>query len=144
MKILIVSDSHGNTQKVLDLIKQYPNMDLYLHAGDSQESEYALFPFQTVKGNCDYDSNMNERFMTDTPFGKLLMKHKPNITKFELDAYRIKIFVFGHLHKRCFYQEEGIYYVSPGSISYERDKYNEGYLIINIEKDKIECNFFDI
>ena len=144
MKILIVSDSHGRTQEILDLVKKHPNMDLYLHAGDSQEPKFALFPYQTVRGNCDYDSNMNERLLIDTPYGKLLMKHRPNITKFELDALNIKIFVFGHLHKRAFYKEDGVYFVSPGATSYERDKYNEGYLILNIEKDKIECNFYDL
>ena len=144
MKILIVGDSHGHTDEILELAKKYPNMDVYLHTGDSQEMEVNLFPYQTVKGNCDYDTNMMNRLLITTPYGKLLMKHIPQINKEDLKKQDIKIFVFGHLHKRSFYQEDGIYYISPGSTCYERDKYNEGYLILDITKDNIKAKFYDL
>ena len=54
MKILLISDSHGNNAAIEKLLKMYPTMDLYLHAGDIETDEQAIRPFDCVKGNCDY------------------------------------------------------------------------------------------
>ena len=144
MKILIVSDSHGHTEEIMSLVKQYPNMDLYLHAGDSQEMEVSLFPYQTVKGNCDYDSNMMRRLLIDTPYGKLLMTHAPIVTKEELKEQNIKIYVYGHLHKRVYEKNGEIFYISPGSTCYERDRYNEGYCVLTVTAKSVKARFFDL
>ena len=144
MKILVVSDSHGHTEEILSLVKQYPKMDVYLHAGDSQEMEVSLFPYQTVRGNCDYDSNMMKRLLIDTPYGKLLMTHAPFVSEEELKEQNIKIYVYGHLHKRVYKKEDEIYYISPGSTCYERDSNNEGYVILTITKKTVRARFFDL
>ena len=85
-----------------------------------------------------------ERRLIDTPNGNILMKHVPYISKDELKKNNIKIFVFGHVHKRSFYEEDGIYYISPGSLSYERDNYNEGYIILEITKEGVKGTFYDL
>ena len=54
MKILLVSDSHGDYESLDRLAKMYPNMDLYLHAGDSEQDEWSIKPFVSVRGNCDH------------------------------------------------------------------------------------------
>lgn len=145
MKILIVSDSHGQTHLVDQAYKRFPNCDLYLHAGDLEDSPFAIFPFEVVRGNCDYDPNLNnERFLTSTPYGNLLMKHIPNLDKKELDKYDVKIFVYGHLHRRDFTYKDEIYYVSPGSIALERDKYENGFCLLEITPDSVKAEFYDI
>ena len=144
MKILLISDTHGHNDIVDELYQQYPNMDLYLHAGDSCTEEYALYPFQTVKGNCDFDYNMNERLLIKTPYGNLLMKHVPNMTHEELIKQNIKIYIFGHLHERHFEKRDDIYYVSPGSTCREKDKFNEGYMILDISSDRVQAEYFDL
>ena len=144
MKVLIISDTHSHNDVIDTLYKMYPNMDLYLHAGDSCSEEYALYPFQTVKGNCDYDYRMMERFKCSTPYGNLLMKHVPNMDVDDLKKENIKIFVFGHLHERHFYKEDDIYFVAPGSTCRENDKYNNGYMILDISSSRVEATFFDL
>ena len=144
MKILIISDTHGHNDIVDELYRIHSNMDLYLHAGDSCTEEYALYPFQTVKGNCDFDYNMNERFVVKTPYGSLLIKHVPNLTLDELKRQNIKIYVFGHLHERHFYQEDGVYFVSPGSTCREKDRFKEGYMILDISDTGVQAEFFDL
>ena len=119
-------------------------MDLYLHAGDSCTDSFSLFPFQSVRGNCDYDYNMMDRFFTSTPYGNLLMKHVPNMDIEELKKLNVKIYIFGHLHERHFYQEDGIYFISPGSTSREKDKYPNGYMILDITSEKVQAEFFDL
>ena len=53
MKILIASDSHRNDEILYQLVSEYPNMDLYLHAGDSQSFPEGIYPFDSCQGNCD-------------------------------------------------------------------------------------------
>ncbi len=144
MRILIAGDTHGKSELLHALLKLHPNMDMYLHTGDLCDCAVSVYPFDVVKGNCDYDNNLMERRLIDTPYGKLLMKHIPSISKEELKKNNIKIFVFGHLHKRSFYQEDGIYYISPGSLAFERDKYNEGYIILEITKEGVKGTFYDL
>ena len=48
MKILLVSDSHGDYSSLDRLYKMYPEMDLYLHAGDSEQDEFSIKPFISV------------------------------------------------------------------------------------------------
>ena len=66
MKILLVSDSHTQSQILQDLYHQYPNMDLYLHAGDLEADEQSIRPFDCVKGNCDHFSRLPERRIIHT------------------------------------------------------------------------------
>ena len=54
MKILLVSDSHSDYTALDQLAAKYPNMDLYLHAGDSEQDEFSIKPFISVRGNCDH------------------------------------------------------------------------------------------
>ena len=144
MKILIAGDSHSNTQALMDIITKHPNMDLYLHTGDSEDTSFSIYPFESVRGNCDYDDYLANKIKYDTPYGALLMQHKPNISILELKKQKIKIFVYGHLHKRDFHQEDGIYFVSPGSIAFSRDQYSEGYVILDITKEDVKATFFDL
>lgn len=57
MRILLVSDTHGNNDAVALLAKKYPDMDIYLHLGDSESDEYSLMPFRSVMGNRDFYPN---------------------------------------------------------------------------------------
>ena len=57
MDIVVVSDTHGYTGFIEKLVKKHPNAYMYLHAGDSCLREEELYPFETVKGNCDYYIN---------------------------------------------------------------------------------------
>ena len=135
MKILIVSDSHGHDLLLRDLVKQYPNMDYYLHAGDSQSSMMSIYPFDSVKGNCDYfDFDVKRKIYT--PKGYLLMKHFPTISKGEIED--IKFFIHGHTHKYQCYKENNYYVICPGSIALPRDGTLGSYAILEInEKESI-------
>ena len=134
MKILVVSDSHGNDSVLKDLLKEYPKMDYYLHAGDSQSTSYALFPFDSVRGNCDYFDFDNVRRI-NTPMGYLVMKHYPVLNSNEEKT--TKIFIHGHTHRYAVYKENGHITICPGSITHPRDGSLGTYAILEIETDHI-------
>lgn len=142
MKILLVSDSHGNNEALDQIVKLHPDMDLYLHLGDSQCPPEMLHPFQTVKGNCDYFSSAPEYFMIMTDVGYLFACHKPPLQSPEFfQENNIKIICHGHTHKRRFEKIGNLVYINPGAVSYARDGNDLSYLILNIQSEKVEHAF---
>ena len=141
MKILVVSDSHGNDKILQDLYKQYPEMDYYLHAGDSQSSTMAIYPFDSVEGNCDfYDFDRCRKIYT--PMGYLFMKHYPVLNSKERED--IKFFVHGHTHRYAIYEENGVIVLCPGAISYPRDGSEGSYAIMDIHKNETNITICDL
>ncbi|MFA7032319.1 MAG: YfcE family phosphodiesterase [Bacilli bacterium] len=144
MKILVCSDSHGNNQALEEIVKKYPHCDLYLHAGDSESEELALFPFETVRGNCDVAFNLSERRMFATPYGKILMQHMPRIPYSLIKKYQIKIFIYGHTHRRFYEEEDGLVILNPGAISFPRDQYDLSFAILDIKESHVEVEFHSL
>lgn len=141
MKILVVSDSHGNDNVLMDLYTQYPNMDYYLHAGDSQSSSMAIYPFDSVLGNCDF-YDFDERRKIYTPQGYLLMKHHPLIWGKEKED--IKFFIHGHTHKYELRKENDLIILCPGSLSRPRDGTDGSYAIMEINEDKSVITIYEL
>ncbi len=140
MKILVVSDSHGNDSVLKDLLKEYPKMDYYLHAGDSQSTSYALFPFDSVRGNCDYfDFDTVRRI--NTPIGYLVMKHYPVLNRDEEKT--TKIFIHGHTH-RYEIKKDNYITICPGSVTHPRDGSLGSYAILEIEIDHINISIIEL
>ena len=141
MKILIVSDSHRNDELLYELVKEYPKMDLYLHAGDSQSFAEGVFPFDSCLGNCDSYPFMEKRFFR-TEYGNISMKHFPHLN--EEEKKDIRIFIYGHTHRYAVYEEEDILFINPGSISLARDNSNGSFAILTLEKEHINVDVIDI
>ena len=141
MRILLVSDTHGNNE-ALDILKvMYPKMDLYLHAGDSESDAFSIEPFRAVKGNCDYFGDFLNYIVIPTPYGNLFMQHKPIPNSQLMKEYNVKIFVCGHTHQRQYFEENGIVYINPGAIAFARDKYYYSYAILDIDEKNVKVEF---
>lgn len=141
MKILLVSDSHGNDQILQDLYRQYPKMDLYLHAGDSSLDIEMIWPFISVKGNCDYYP-FDDKYRLYTPIGYLLMKHKPFFTADEIKDN--KILIHGHTHKAYVKEEHGHILICPGSINLPRDGTEGTYVVLDITTNLLTITIYEI
>ena len=141
MKILLVSDTHGNNEALDYLVKQYPNMDLYLHAGDSESDSYSLFPFVSIRGNCDYFS-FDDKRLFKTEYGNILIKHFPFL--YQNEKENLFIFIHGHTHHYEVYEEDNHIVLNPGSVTFPRDKSHGCFAIISLEKDKKYIDVIDI
>ena len=147
MKILLVSDSHGNNTALDRLAIMYPNMDLYLHAGDSEATSASIYPFQSVLGNCDYYGDFPSFMEFSVPGGKLHMEHKPRLYSMDLanlKANGVTIYIYGHTHKRDDREIEGIRVINPGAISFSRDDHYLSYAIIEINEGEIKATFKEL
>ena len=144
MKILLVSDSHGDYQALDQLAAKYPNMDLYLHAGDSEQDEFSIKPFISVRGNCDHYYDFPNCLVIPSPFGNIYVQHTPYVSKSVINEHNAKIVIHGHTHVRRNETKNGILFINPGAISYARDKFNGSYAIIEIDSKNVEVKFYTL
>lgn len=144
MKVLLVSDSHGNYDSLNRLFKMYPNMDLYLHAGDSEQDEFSLTPFVSVKGNNDRYYDFNNHLLIPTPYGNMYVQHTPYVSNGVIKTNQVKIVVHGHTHIRRNQIINNIIYINPGAISYARDKYAGSYAILTIDINSVDVKFYTL
>ena len=157
MKILLVSDTHGMTERVTRVCEDHGNFDLILHLGDYQrdQDDIMLKTGITVKGvagNCDWAATTAECSRTETfECGKIFMTHGhtlgvnydlTNLCLAAKEAGAIAAF-YGHTHV-AFYDESGdVRILCPGSISNPRDGTRGTYAIINTYDGHLECRLFE-
>ena len=143
MKLLIVSDSHGHNELLDNLITDYKDVDIFLHAGDSEVPAHTLFPFRVVKGNCDYYFETPKEYIIPTPFGNLLIRHKEEGNEKFMKDHDIKFYVYGHTHVKKCKKKNGICYINPGSIVYPRDG-EASFAIVEIDENEAFVSFISL
>ena len=144
MKILLVSDSHSDYASLDRLAAMYPEMDLYLHAGDSEQDEWSIKPFISVRGNCDHYYDFPIFLIIPSPYGNIFVQHLPFISKSVIAEHNAKIVIHGHTHTRRNEMKNGILYVNPGAITYARDKFDGSYAILDIESNHVDVKFYTL
>lgn len=144
MKILLVSDSHKDINSLKEVIKRHPDVDIYLHAGDSELPEEMIYPFLSCKGNCDYFSKFKNQIIFKTSMGNMMLRHSPYLNEDEKENHQIKIYLYGHTHVRHFELIDGVYFINPGSLTRPRDGQYGSYAIIEIENNDIKVSFMNL
>lgn len=154
MKILIVSDSHGNDRCIaMALDREWP-IDAMFHLGDVQEDEdeFALIlageeaPIYMVRGNCDYYSSVAMDRIVELEGHRILMTHgHTHGVSFGTDELAelalqndCEIVVYGHTHRpEIDDSTQGLLILNPGSIAYPRQRgRKKSYMVLELEKGK--------
>ncbi|MDK7302949.1 MULTISPECIES: metallophosphoesterase [Aerococcus] len=153
MKILLISDSHGDSQILSDLVARYQDqVDLMLHCGDSEldPSDSIWNVIEPVKGNCDFGPYKAERII-DTPEGRLIYTHghlygvKAGVEKYAEYAKKqgCQIAVYGHTHIMDDQVLDGVHLINPGSVSFPRGNYlTPTYAILDWQADQEKVTFY--
>lgn len=129
-KVLIISDNHGDLDKLQRVVEMTGPYDLVLHCGDSQlpldvYEPITGCPVRIVKGNCDScDFPLTE--LLNLGGCRIFMTHghkqyvKSGLSELIAEARRQKadIVLFGHTHIPYLEVQEGILFVNPGSLTY--------------------------
>ncbi len=152
MKILVLSDTHGDTSKAEKVIRRNKGIDLIIHLGDyfrDAQKLAALFPeipTEYIYGNSDLLTNNVPAEKIIEVCGKrifLTHGHKYSVKwDYERLILRAKeqnadILLFGHTHIPELIIKGSLYMLNPGSTSEPRADSNESYGIIEIIDDKI-------
>ena len=138
MKILVVSDNHFDQSGLKKALNRYQDCDLYIHCGDSNMSPEELKPFAAVKGNNDFDKGLPKYRVIDTPKHSFYVTHG-HYEYCDYDEMGLKArmtgcdtVLYGHTHIFDDTEVNGIRFINPGSISYNRDGTNPCFALIYI------------
>lgn len=137
MRILVLSDTHGETSRVYKVYEKLSSqgpLDLIIHCGDYykdaiQIGERTGIPVAWVKGNTDGSFSENEYTIVETEFGNLLVTHghMENVDFSQQNLYYKALekgccaAIYGHTHRAVFTEAGGVYLLNPGSLSKPRD-----------------------
>ena len=136
MKILILSDAHGETRKIERAIRLHPDAELILYLGDGSRGAcdvFAKLP-QTVAavavhGNCDgpFSGGLRDEEILDIEGRRILLCHghrygvKGGLGGLVAAAKRrgADVALFGHTHERYeeYLPEYGLWLFNPGALS---------------------------
>ncbi len=140
MKILIISDSHGDTTHLFEIFARH-KVDKTIHLGDLEISK-DFFSMTIVRGNSYLDPEAPLERILDIDGKKLFMTHghvysvHNGLTNISLKAQSVDAdyCLFGHTHIPCFKENRGILYINPGSISRPRNG-KSSYMILDTKND---------
>lgn len=149
MKILLVSDTHGQDVR-LEEVLETEQPDFLCHMGDvegSQDyiSEIALCPAAIIAGNNDYFSDLPRELVLELEGHRIYMTHghlhyvHGGLEDLMAAARERKadIVLFGHIHRPVTECSCGIYMINPGSLTYPRQKgHQPTYGVMDLEKGK--------
>ena len=149
MKILVMSDSHGNTDAMCMAVS-LESPDLILHLGDHDRDcavvadEFAHIPLRAVRGNCDFVSTEPETYDFTLGGKRFFMTHGHLYgVKRELRTITdtavgraADVLLFGHTHSSCYAKEYGIDIINPGSIGTGK----KTYAVLEIKNGMLICN----
>ena len=142
MQLVIMSDTHGNTEVIEQIKEQYPNAT-FIHCGDSelQHNTAVLDDVHIVRGNCDMDCELPEEKLVEVGNTKILVVHGHyhNVHRTPLNlVYRAKeigaqIVCFGHTHIAGAEWIDDVLVINPGSMTQSRSEHAESYALATYE-----------
>ncbi|NMH69921.1 metallophosphoesterase [Bacillus sp. RO3] len=152
MKLLVVSDSHGSKDELVELRDKYQSkVDAMIHCGDSELSadDPALSSYLMVRGNCDMDARMPDDLVEKVEGNTIMVTHGHHYgIKMSLMNLRYKAeelgagFVFfGHSHTLGAEWNNGTLFLNPGSILLPRGRRERTYAIVETEGQQIKVIF---
>ncbi|MBQ4613077.1 MAG: metallophosphoesterase [Clostridia bacterium] len=132
MRILVVSDTHGNVGALCRAIEQQPTAHAVIFLGDGlrdaweAEKRYPERIFYTVPGNCDFGCH-DPKIREETLGGKRFFFTHGHVFDVKYGLYRLDlaarehkadIALFGHTHTPYEEYADGLYLFNPGSLGY--------------------------
>jgi len=148
LKILVISDSHGFKDNIIQAIsKESP--DMILHIGDNKKdcdiitATYPEIPLRCVKGNCDRFTPGVEidNFVLEDK--RIMMTHGHLYGVKTGTEYLIKnalekdvdILLYGHTHIPHYSVHEHMAVINPGSLSGAE----KTYAVLEIKNGDVSC-----
>lgn len=132
VRILVVSDTHGNTGALCRAIEEQPTARTVIFLGDGlrdaedAQARYLDRTVYTVPGNCDLACR-DPKVREETLGGKRLFFTHGHIYDVKYGLYRLDlaarqygadIALFGHTHQPYEEYADGLYLFNPGSLGY--------------------------
>ena len=141
LKILLVSDNHGDCDSIQKILHDNPACDYYFHCGDALLTPDEMKPFLVVRGNNEWGNEYPKQHIAKIKGHSILILHGNGYT-FSLKDLRSKAIqegcdtvFFGHTHLFMDDVLDGIRLINPGSCYYNRDYSAPCYAQVFIDDD---------
>lgn len=171
MKILLLSDTHGELEETKQVINRYPKMEYYIHLGDIGFPLKELYRFQVVAGNHDHELTLPYERILEIEQRRVLCIHgnlfddetvKEVLAMHSIDTEQIMeicmttlyhklcayakekgcdTLFFGHTHHQVDIEIEGVRLINPGSVCLGTP--HSGYAVIEILGKELHCVFHE-
>lgn len=149
MKILIVSDTHGEDEQLEEVMTNEMPFDVLVHCGDVEgREEYieviAECPSYIVAGNMDYFSDLRAEETFEAGEHRIFVTHGHIYgVSWDLDklvsaaiARNCDVALFGHIHVPVIEKIDGVLCINPGSLAHPRQENRKpSYAVLEIPDD---------
>lgn len=153
MKVLVVSDSHGNSKRVFDVHSHAGPVDAVIHLGDGSADADMLrdaldVPVISVAGNCDLGSTAPRERVWECEGKRFLLTHgdayqvKSGLERLRQRAVEVGVdaVLFGHTHHGICENASGLLLINPGALASYSDHCT--YAVLSITFEEITCRHF--
>lgn len=148
MRILIVSDTHRQTQELYRAIELAGPLDLLVHCGDAEGSEAYIeekagCKAEIVVGNNDFFSDLPREIDFMIGNYKVWLTHGHNfyvsmgneMIKEEAESRGVDIVMYGHTHKPLVEIGPKITAINPGSLTFPRQEGRlPSYIVMELDE----------
>ncbi len=148
MKVLIVSDTHKKNENFFKVLKMVSPVDMVIHCGDLEGSEYAISAapdcvVEMVAGNNDFFSQLPMEREFEIGKYQIWVTHGHNYyvsmgnerLKQEAKTRGVDIVFYGHTHRPVIDLNGDVVAINPGSLSYPRqDGRKPSYVLMDIDR----------
>ncbi|MEI6214487.1 MAG: YfcE family phosphodiesterase [Desulfuromonadales bacterium] len=130
MNILVISDTHGNTDRAREALRRAWPVDVVVHLGDGCADAEQLrnsldIPVVNVAGNCDLGCNTPRELLWACENKKILLTHgdlygvKNGLLTLEMRARETSAdaVLFGHSHLPIALTLPGLLMLNPGTLA---------------------------
>lgn len=155
MKVLVMSDTHGNANRAFAAYALSEPVDIVIHLGDGCADADLLretvdVPVINIAGNCDTGSKAPRERLWECEGKRILLTHG--------DAYQVKsglarlrqraeeigadAVLFGHTHQGMLEKHSGLLLINPGPLTNSSN--HRSYAVLNITPESITSRHYDI
>ncbi len=152
MKILVLSDSHGNVDNMVRCVEMVQPRHV-LHLGDcirdaeELQRRFPELPMTMVPGNCDWGRSEQGEVLLELGGARILMmhghtrsvKHTTMNARYAARECSADILLFGHTHYAMVDYDGTLYLMNPGSVG---DYHAPTYGVITVENGRTDCSVF--
>lgn len=146
IKILVVSDNHYLMDPIKAIPSRFPDVDYFLHLGDSREPARRYGPYAQVRGNNDFYDVPDTRVL-EIGQHRIYMTHGTRLVYYgeysrlaaKAEAEKCDIALFGHTHVYADLTVDGVRCLNPGSVWHNRDGSDSSFMILELEGSEIRA-----
>jgi len=154
MKVLVISDSHGNYAHALKAHELAGPVDHVIHLGDGADDarlmeEVLEVPVHRVAGNCDYEPQLPKELTLEFGECRIFLTHgNRHYVKSGLGELIGKgvevgatVVLYGHTHLPAVESAEGMLLVNPGTL---KEGFPGSYAILTVDGNEVSAEIYGI